>query len=617
VVEWSAKTVGEVCEIKPPKVEARRKLSGKELVSFVPMENLGIDSKYFVPKQSKPLATVSSSYTYFANGDVLLAKITPCFENGKLGIARNLLNDIGFGSSEFVVLRPNATVTNEWLYYFLSRRAFREEGANRMSGAVGHKRVAKDFIEGCPIPVPPIPEQKRIVGILDEALDAIATAKANAEKNARNARALFESHLQAIFTQRGDGWVEKKLGEVCGITSTLVDPRKKEFLNLVHVGAGNIESHTGVLVELKTAREEELVSGKFLFDESMVLYSKIRPYLRKVVRPHFDGLCSADIYPLAPLQNRITRDYLYHLLMSEHFTEYAVQGSARAGMPKVNREHLFRFHLWLPPIKTQAELTTKLDILALETRRLERIYRQKIDALEELKEVLLHRAFMGQLTKQSAEPIHQMFPIRIAGITPTDLHAGILGMAYQLHEKHGKQTSFGRVKAEKIAHMVEAFVGIDLERSPVKDAAGPSDFPHLVRVEHRARKAGFFSFTRVEGSAYRVTKYRGFDALLERTRQALGPHAARVDNLLKLMLPMSTQHAEVVSTVYAAWNNLLLQRASITDETIVSEARENWHQAKLAIPRQNFFSTIRWMRKKNLTPLGRGKRVGSRTEEKQ
>ena len=83
------------------------------------------------------------------------------------------------------------------------------------------------MLERIQIPVPPLPEQQRIVGILDEAFEGIATAKANAEKNLQNARALFESHLQSVFTQRGEGWVEKKLGEVCAITSTLVDPRKE------------------------------------------------------------------------------------------------------------------------------------------------------------------------------------------------------------------------------------------------------------------------------------------------------------------------------------------------------------------------------------------------------
>ncbi|MBC8017555.1 MAG: restriction endonuclease subunit S [Verrucomicrobia bacterium] len=177
---WKNKTLVEVCQIKPPKSEARRLLAGTDLVSFVPIEYLGIDQKNLVPIQAKPLTEVVGSYTYFADGDVLLAKITPCFENGKLGIVANLTNGIGFRLSEYIVFRPDKSVDKEWLYYLLSRESFRTEGAARMSGAVGHKRVSKEFIETYPIPVPPLPEQQRIVGILDEAFDGIATAKPNA-----------------------------------------------------------------------------------------------------------------------------------------------------------------------------------------------------------------------------------------------------------------------------------------------------------------------------------------------------------------------------------------------------------------------------------------------------
>ncbi|OGS89117.1 MAG: hypothetical protein A2061_08825 [Gallionellales bacterium GWA2_59_43] len=247
------------------------------------------------------------------------------------------------------------------------------------------------------IPIPPLPEQQRIVAILDDAFDGIATAKANAEQNLQNARALFESHLQSVFTLRGEEWIEKKLSDVCAITSTLVDPRKDEFLDLTHVGAGNIESQTGVFVELKTAREEGLISGKFLFDDSMVLYSKIRPYLMKVARPNFNGLCSADMYPLASLPNEITRDYLFYLLLSKPFTDYAIQGSARAGMPKVNREHLFEYRTWLPDVKVQKKLSAQLDALREETQRLVSLYQRKLAALDELKKSLLHQAFSGAL----------------------------------------------------------------------------------------------------------------------------------------------------------------------------------------------------------------------------
>jgi type I restriction enzyme S subunit len=200
---WQTKALAEVCEIKP-KGQAKRRLKESDLVSFAPMEDLGIDQKYFEPKSERKLGQVSGSYTYFADDDVLLAKITPCFENGKLGIARNLKNGIGFGSSEYIVFRPNTGLSSEYLYYFLLQESFRAEGTKSVNGAVGHKRVSKEFIDRCQIPIPPLPEQQRIVAILDEVFAGLATATANAEKNLKNARELFDSYLNSIFQDTTD-----------------------------------------------------------------------------------------------------------------------------------------------------------------------------------------------------------------------------------------------------------------------------------------------------------------------------------------------------------------------------------------------------------------------------
>ena len=303
--------------------------------------------------------------------------------------------DYAFGGFMGMVT-PKNSLLPKYLFHLMTSDAYKNF-IGELSDGVNINNLKFDDLRRFAVPHPPLPEQRRIVGILDEAFEGIATAKANAEKNLQNARAVFDSHLNAVFTQRGEGWVEKKLSEACAITSTLIDPRKKEFLDLNHVGAGNIESKTGIFVDLKTAREECLISGKFLFNESMVLYSKIRPYLMKVARPDFGGLCSADMYPLAPLPNQITRDYLFHLLLSKSFTDYAIQGSARAGMPKVNRKHLFEFTVWLPVVTEQKELASKLDELHQETQHLESICEQKLAKLEELKKSLLHQAFTGAL----------------------------------------------------------------------------------------------------------------------------------------------------------------------------------------------------------------------------
>lgn len=263
-------------------------------------------------------------------------------------------------------------------------------------GATVKSLRRRHFVD-MPIALTNLAAQRRIVSILDEAFAGIATAKENAEKNLQNARALFESHLRASLTARDDSWKPKTLVDVCSITSALIDPRDDQFSGLLHVGAGNMVSGVGELLGLQTAKEEGLISGKFPFDTSMVLYSKIRPYLLKVARPDFAGLCSADVYPLAPLPGRMDRDFLFYLLRGPAFTEYAISGSARAGMPKVNREHLFAFQTFLPSVEQQAVIARKLDMLADEVKQVVAICQRKLAALDELKQSLLAKAFAGEL----------------------------------------------------------------------------------------------------------------------------------------------------------------------------------------------------------------------------
>jgi type I restriction enzyme S subunit len=118
----------------------------------------------------------------------------------------------------------------------------------------------------------------------------------------------------------------------------------------------------------------------------------------KVARPDFDGLCSADMYPLAPVDGRVCRDYLYHLLLTERFTRFALLGSERAGMPKVNRDYLSRFTTKLPSIGEQQAFASKLDALEHSLSALRELLTQKMNALRELKSSLLSQALAGELT---------------------------------------------------------------------------------------------------------------------------------------------------------------------------------------------------------------------------
>lgn len=296
-----------------------------------------------------------------------------------------------------ISIDPKFCQVKYFLYFFNTINLF------ELSNKAALPSIAQSTLNDLLVPLPPLPEQKRIVSILDDCFAAIDKAKANAEKNLKNAKELFESYLEGVF--KNGNWETKTLDEVCEISSKLIDPRKPKYLNLVHVGAGNIESKSGKLNNLKTAKEENLISGKFLFDESMVLYSKIRPYLMKVVKCDFQGLCSADIYPLKPFENVITKEYLYLLLLTREFTDYAILGSQRAGMPKVNREHLFAYKFRLPQIKDQKRIVRQLDALQVETQKLEVLYQKKIKDLEELEKSILHKAFAGEL--RTSQKAHQ------------------------------------------------------------------------------------------------------------------------------------------------------------------------------------------------------------------
>lgn len=293
-------------------------------------------------------------------------------------------------------IRPGLATDPHFLAWLLRSPDYRDQLERASTGAT-MKNMSNTTLAQLPVAIPEIGEQRRIVAILDEAFEAIATAKANAERNLQKISELFEHAMLLLVAQPGVPITHLAMTDVCEIRSKLVDPREEPYLDQLHVGAGNIVSKTGELVDVLTARQEQLISGKFEFDDSMVLYSKIRPYLMKVVRPDFSGLCSADIYPLMPKPGVISRDFLYYTLLSSAFTDYAIKGSARAGMPKVNRDHLFAYQMSLPPVEVQGQITRKLDALADNVESMQGIYARKLAALDELKKSLLHQAFTGQL----------------------------------------------------------------------------------------------------------------------------------------------------------------------------------------------------------------------------
>ena len=249
--------LGEVCTINP-RVKRSEIPEEDMLVSFVRMA--AVDERFgmITAREDRLLVDVSKGFTAFEDGDVLLAKITPCMENGKAAVAHHLTNGVGRGSTEFYVLRPGGKVLGEYVYHFVRQPRFREKAKRHFTGTAGQQRVPKSFMENVPIPLPTLDEQRQIVGIL------------NRTARIERLSALVNKHLgdfiPALFIKMfGDPienpmrWERRRLGDVSEIQGGLQVTRKRANhpLKKPYLRVANVLRNQLVLDEIKCIRLTE------------------------------------------------------------------------------------------------------------------------------------------------------------------------------------------------------------------------------------------------------------------------------------------------------------------------------------------------------------------------
>jgi type I restriction enzyme S subunit len=260
-------------------------------------------------------------------------------------------------------------------------------------------RISRSNLALTPIPVPPLPEQQRIADILDEAFAGLTTAKANAEKNLQNARALFESHLQSVFTQRGKGWVEKRLEEI-GKTQTGSTPKtsdKSNYGNFISFVKPSDFNADGSLDYDKDGLSEKGSAGARVVPAGSVLMVCIGATIGKCGYCNQDVTTNQQINALTPTDGSSHR-FLYYQMLTESFQRSVIHRSGQATLPIINKSKWSALPVWLPPtLAEQKQIAAKFDSLVGETQRLASIYERKLTALEALKKSLLHHAFTGQL----------------------------------------------------------------------------------------------------------------------------------------------------------------------------------------------------------------------------
>ena len=173
-----------------------------------------------------------------------------------------------------------------------------------------------------------------------------------------------------------DEWEEVSILDVAPITSKLVDPKDEKYSSMILIAPDHIQSESGQIIAKATAREQNAISGKYLVKKGDVIYSKIRPYLKKVCIAPEDCLCSADMYPFSCTE-QINSKYLQTLLLSKQFTDYANSCSARTGIPKINRDDIALFFCKIPPIPEQEKIAESLSIWDSAIEKTEKLISEK------------------------------------------------------------------------------------------------------------------------------------------------------------------------------------------------------------------------------------------------
>ncbi len=196
---WRWTRLGDVCELNPRR-PANLHRSDNTPTTFVPITSIDELMGEIARPEVKPFAAIRKGYTYFGEGDVLFAKITPCMQNGKHAITRNLLDGWGFGTTEFHVLRPSPDIIAERIHRFLRQPSILEAATTHFTGAVGQQRLPEGYLADLQIPLPPLPEQRRIAAILNEQMAAVGRARVATEAQLEAINRLPAALLRRAFS---------------------------------------------------------------------------------------------------------------------------------------------------------------------------------------------------------------------------------------------------------------------------------------------------------------------------------------------------------------------------------------------------------------------------------
>ncbi|MCE8011803.1 restriction endonuclease subunit S [Billgrantia desiderata] len=417
---WINITLGELCELSP-----KQTLDDELEVGFMPMS--GVPTTFHVKPEfeNRKWEAVKKGYTQFKNGDVLFAKITPCFENGKATVVEGFPSGWGAGSTEYHVLRPRAEAVDPRLLLALVRtKGFLKNGELNMSGSVGHKRVPKEFVGGYPFPLMALAEQKVIADKLDGLLAQVNNLKARLGAIPAILKRFRQSVLEVAVSGRlTEEWGRKKglSLEWAQIEVGMLAKKEKHSLCIGPFGSRlkvkdyRSSGHPLVFVREIRARCFGDSTTKFIDGEKFAELAshRARPgdlLITKMGDPPGDvafypvgrpeGVITADCIKLDVDKEVAAPEYVYYAMQSPIFRKRVVDASAGVAQKKVNLKNFKAIPFDLPGLEEQAEIVRRVDQLFAFADQIEQQVKNAQARVDKLTQSILAKAFRGELTAE-------------------------------------------------------------------------------------------------------------------------------------------------------------------------------------------------------------------------
>ena len=379
---WQAATLGEVCEMYQPKTITAKEMSSSG--DYPVYGANGIIGKYFAYNHENPELIIGC--------------------RGTCG-ALHISQPKSWITGNAMVIRPNrgAPLIIEFLKYFLLNPKI----TSSVITGTAQPQITRKALSPIKIPLPPIAEQQRIVSILDEACAAIDQAKANSERNLKNAKELFESYLQGVFENKGASWENKQLKNEVDLFSGFPFKSKQyseKVDDVLLVKGDNIMQGYFRWDDEKRWNIEEFDKyNRFSLNENDIVLAMDRPWVKaglKCAKISKNELPALLVQRTASLRcgENIDSGFLYYLIKSSGFTNYLLGVQTGIGVPHISGQQILDFSFNCPSIQEQQTIVIQLDYLNAETQKLEAVYQKKLFDLDELKKSILQKAFTGELT---------------------------------------------------------------------------------------------------------------------------------------------------------------------------------------------------------------------------